>query len=425
MPTYRVTDPASGKTVKLTGDSPPTEEELNGIFASLGGGAEQPTEQVQTPQEEPVPQWGRENPNLYGAYGAAKETGKAIAKPVAQAGAMAGGFMLGGPPGAALAYGIEQQGEKLLEEKLGEREPVPLMQRMGEASQDVAVGLAGEALGPALQAGGKAFSAATKPLQKYFYESALKIPPSVPKALRDVAVEKGIQGHYVPSPKGLEKLKTDIKDINRQIADVIDIGTQSGKTVDTSKVLTRLDDLRAFYKNTPDPTDYLAQIDDIANNMKSYHGDHIPLKKAQEIKQTIYRLEKKHYGEMKGLQIEANKTIARGLKEEILKNEPSLAKLNADDSAMLNLESVLERAVNRIRNYDVIRWGDTFMTLTGAVVGGTGGAVGAGLTKRLLEDAAIKSRIAFALSKASKIKPRPAATRAGVLAVAEEARDED
>ena len=38
MPTYNVTDPTTGKKVRLTGDSPPTEQELNGIFASIGGG---------------------------------------------------------------------------------------------------------------------------------------------------------------------------------------------------------------------------------------------------------------------------------------------------------------------------------------------------------------------------------------------------
>lgn len=44
MPTYRVTDPATGRTVKLTGDSPPTERELEDVFKSLApaGGAAAP-----------------------------------------------------------------------------------------------------------------------------------------------------------------------------------------------------------------------------------------------------------------------------------------------------------------------------------------------------------------------------------------------
>lgn len=37
MATFRVTDPQSGRTVKLTGESPPTEQELEQIFSSLGG----------------------------------------------------------------------------------------------------------------------------------------------------------------------------------------------------------------------------------------------------------------------------------------------------------------------------------------------------------------------------------------------------
>ena len=40
MPTYQVTDPQTGKTLKLTGDSPPTEQELEQIFSEY----QQPTE---------------------------------------------------------------------------------------------------------------------------------------------------------------------------------------------------------------------------------------------------------------------------------------------------------------------------------------------------------------------------------------------
>lgn len=36
MPTYQVTDPSSGRTIRLTGDSPPTDAELEQIFADLG-----------------------------------------------------------------------------------------------------------------------------------------------------------------------------------------------------------------------------------------------------------------------------------------------------------------------------------------------------------------------------------------------------
>ncbi len=45
MATFQVTDPQTGKTVRLTGDSPPTEQELIDIFSRIGG--QQPTQQSQ------------------------------------------------------------------------------------------------------------------------------------------------------------------------------------------------------------------------------------------------------------------------------------------------------------------------------------------------------------------------------------------
>jgi hypothetical protein len=37
MPTYQVTDPTTGKVLRLTGDSPPTERELEDIFRCPNG----------------------------------------------------------------------------------------------------------------------------------------------------------------------------------------------------------------------------------------------------------------------------------------------------------------------------------------------------------------------------------------------------
>lgn len=48
MPTYKVTDPNTGKIVRLTGDSPPTEAELEQVFASLGQQPAQQSEQEES-----------------------------------------------------------------------------------------------------------------------------------------------------------------------------------------------------------------------------------------------------------------------------------------------------------------------------------------------------------------------------------------
>lgn len=49
MPRYKITDPNTGKTFKITGDSPPSEQELNDIFSSSGIGKTQPEQAPEAP----------------------------------------------------------------------------------------------------------------------------------------------------------------------------------------------------------------------------------------------------------------------------------------------------------------------------------------------------------------------------------------
>ena len=43
MPVYLVKDPQTGRSVKLTGDSPTTEQELNDIFSNLAPPKQEPS----------------------------------------------------------------------------------------------------------------------------------------------------------------------------------------------------------------------------------------------------------------------------------------------------------------------------------------------------------------------------------------------
>jgi hypothetical protein len=45
MPTFKITDPQSGRTVSVTGDTPPSESDINQIFQSVNGG-QQPAQQT-------------------------------------------------------------------------------------------------------------------------------------------------------------------------------------------------------------------------------------------------------------------------------------------------------------------------------------------------------------------------------------------
>lgn len=108
MPEYVVTDPQSGKKVRLTGDSPPSERELEEIFSSIP----QERPQVQgvfppgTSYMDRVKQGFLGTPEVGAAYGAAKPLIGAV-----QLGAMAGEALLGqegdGRMSARIGRGLE------------------------------------------------------------------------------------------------------------------------------------------------------------------------------------------------------------------------------------------------------------------------------------------------------------------------------
>ena len=515
MPVYNVTDPQSGKSMKLTGDSPPTEQELIQIFSTVGKG---PTEKPQgqgsmgqriarsvAPYARPALEYG--GMMAGGAAGAASGLltgpGAAVTSPA------------GAVVGAGLGYAGGRNLANRLDEYAGTRQPESLKTNFLSTGKDVVSGAGmeatGQTLGPALTTGANMLSKAPfmKPVNAFIdkgankaanwlYESAMKIPPaSVPAEIRDKAIRTGIEGGYPVTKKGLIKLSDHIKSLNHTIRDTVEDMTQT-KTVatgyglpkeqfmpkvephpnggfvvreapnkiieshgapriyrseeeakkvadflsskitketprpetkdvgiiDMKDVVSRIDKLKEFYDRLP-PGVAKEFTEPLSKLQKQFMTQkYVTPVEAQEMKQLLYKLNQKHYGELmtsgKGYMIEGNKAIARGLKEELVKQNPQLATLNAKDSALINLDEVLERAVNRSRNYDVIRLGDTIMAGVGGAVGGVPGAEAGYLLKRVIEAPAVKSKLAIALGKAGKartaVTPGPLKTRAAAYA---------
>lgn len=347
----------------------------------------------------------------------ALEYGGALAGGVAGAGA----GPLGSIAGAGLGYAAGRQGANALEEFAGIKQNSTLPEAAKNALIDTGTGATMEMGG---QIGDKAIQYAGEkllvPTARKIYESAMKIPPSVQKSVRDRAISTGLRKEIPVNEKGLSKVEGRIEELNSQIAKGIDDLTASQKladkmntklgyrTYDENKVnmkdvVSRMDDLKDFYrKSAPNPKPYIDSINQYKKEVLQARGTEMFADKAQQLKQGIYALHRKHYGEMKGLDIEMDKAIARGLKEEIVKKYPQLESLNAEDSALLNLQTFLERAVNRSRNYDIVRLGDQIMSVGGAVAGGPAGGALAGATKHVLGLPGVKSRIAFAMNKAGR-----------------------
>jgi hypothetical protein len=173
---------------------------------------------------------------------------------------------------------------------------------------------------------------------------------------------------------GAETLRGIVDDLNQKIADKI---ATSNATVDKTAATAPLDSILNSFSRQVNPNADIAAIRGSKNEFMNHPSlprvtpartvespildssgrpftqeipasgtERIPIQTAQELKQGTYRsLGNKNYGELKGAEVEAQKGLARGLKDEVANAEPSVGPLNARESEMLNALPMVERQV--------------------------------------------------------------------------------
>lgn len=246
------------------------------------------------------------------------------------------------------------------------------------------------------------------------YESALKPSTTLSAPERAAIVQTGLKNEIPVSPAGVEKIGDLIDGLNQQIK--AQIAVDPNRPISTVPAIQNLKDIQAKFANqvTPQPDQA-----DIANVQQNFLANprvqpaggigpgpgSLGAADAQAMKQGTYQaLGSKAYGEVKGASIEAQKALARGLKEEIANQFPEIGNLNADESRLLDLQPVLEKAVNRISNHQLIGIGTPVAgAATQAVTGSGGAGVVAAVLKSVLDNPNVKSRLAISISKAQKV----------------------
>jgi hypothetical protein len=239
---------------------------------------------------------------------------------------------------------------------------------------------------------------------RWLMGKALK-PPAGSMSAADIAagIQTMLDEGINVSRGGLEKIQNKITTLNDQIKEVI---AESPAKIDKAGVAARLDDLVNRFQKQVASADDTASIRKVWNDFMSNpllagkesplraHLDRpaiettlreaavdnlgppiastleqvagevpgrfsdapsigvpppaptIPIQLAQEMKQGTYRaLGKKAYGELKGADVEAQKTLARALKEDVATAAPEVGPLNARESKLLNVIDALENRV--------------------------------------------------------------------------------
>lgn len=200
-----------------------------------------------------------------------------------------------------------------------------------------AIKLAG-ATGDLIRRGGESAS-------RYLMQSALK--PTL-EALRtgkaERAVDTLLREGINPTAAGVEKLGAMVDDIDRQVSGRI---ANSGQTVSKRQVLGTLNDKGMELLKQVNPDEAIAAVaksgDEFLQHPLLASGDAIPVQLAQDLKTGTYQTLKKQYGEAKGPATEAQKALARGLKEAIEQAVPAVGPLNRRQSELINALKVAER----------------------------------------------------------------------------------
>lgn len=156
-------------------------------------------------------------------------------------------------------------------------------------------------------------------------------------------LEEGIN----PTQAGVQKIQSKIKDINAQVANKIESSTGTVKKTD---VLKYLDELEAKKLKQVNPADDIVAIDRVKQEFMNFNkptiktpGQAIPVQLAQELKQGTYGSLAKKYGQLGSTEVEAQKALARGLKEKVGEAVPEVLGLNKKESQLINTLDVVER----------------------------------------------------------------------------------
>jgi hypothetical protein len=243
------------------------------------------------------------------------------------------------------------------------------------------------------------------------YESALKPSTTLTEAERSSLVKTGLENEIPVSKAGIEKIGDLVDNLNQRIKGTI--AQDPNRPISPQSVANRADAVRGKFANQVNPSADLAAIDaskqEFLDQYRSQPGAPGPTSPigaadAQAMKQGTYRVLRGKYGEMGSASVEAQKALARGLKEEIASQFPELNNLNAAESKLLDLEPALERAVARTGNHQIIGIGTPAAAGAGTILTGSG-KIGAavGMMKAVLDNPMVKSKLAIAVSRASKV----------------------
>jgi hypothetical protein len=226
---------------------------------------------------------------------------------------------------------------------------------------------------------------------EHLYGRSLKPPVSLSVPDARALVQTGLRERIPVTEGGLDKTTGLVNGINQDISSKVQ---GSPFQVDPNRVARRVDDIMPKFQEQVNPerdvkalqgarAEYLRQhttnapFSEIRPGTEEETGNLVPTGRtgytpivhlvpadaAQAEKVGTYRQLAGKYGELGNADVEAQKALARGNKEELGAGIPWIQPLNEREGKLLDLQAPLERAVRRNANRDNIPIGGTAVSL--------------------------------------------------------------
>lgn len=260
---------------------------------------------------------------------------------------------IGSVGGAALGGMAGEAYKELINRARGRQAPGSMAEAATTIGTQGAVQGGAQAVGqfvvaPAMTAlGQRVMQSAVKPAMKLLIKSGGQTPPVVSTLLRE-----GIN----VTPGGVSKL-TALLDANQDdIAAALAPVAQ--KEIPAVPIAGRLTETARKFANQVNPQADLDAISQVGENFLDSPAvsaaGRLTIAKAQAVKSGTYKQIGGKYGQLSSAAIEAEKALARGLKDAIAKEAPDISALNAREGQLLEALSAVGKRVALAGNRDPV-----------------------------------------------------------------------
>lgn len=247
--------------------------------------------------------------------------------------------------GAALGGAGGESLRQLARASIGATVPPTALERAKDVGMEAAIQGGAQAIGGLL---GKGLSAGSARLMQSAVKPPLKMAKDVPKIVRTL-LDEGVN----VSPKGVERLDLLLSEKNAKIAEAV---ANAPGLIPKERVAAQVLPVAQRLARQVNPTADLEAVGSTIGEFLQHPTapGALTVPEAQAMKIGTYAQIGKNYGKLSSATVEAQKALARGLKEEIVAEAPQVAGLNAAESRLILAREAVGRRVALSGNRDPV-----------------------------------------------------------------------